>query len=70
MKLSIFGKKTIEVIKEESNWIIYELSEGKRARSNDVVIPSEYAEDEVITFLGDLFHEAATPEFPDIRRIK
>lgn len=70
MRLSVYGKKIIEVIQEESQWAIYEVGEGKRIRLNDVVIPSHYAEAEVIIFLEDLYHEAASVESPEIKRLK
>jgi len=69
MKLELFGKKRIEICHEGGNWILYSLSEGKRLKLADVVIPGHFSEDEAIVFLADLFHEAATPEFPDIKRI-
>jgi hypothetical protein len=68
MKLDAYGKR-IEVIKEAESWVIYELGEGKRTLSKDIFIPSDYSEPEVIQYLEDMLHEAATPENPAIRRI-
>lgn len=70
MILNIYGKKNIEVTKENDIWVIYELSDGKRVQSNDIVIPTDYSETQVITFISDLLHEAATPEFPEIIRVR
>ncbi len=36
-------------------------------REQDIYIPSEYDQDQVIQYLEDLFHERATPERPCIR---
>ncbi|MES2854914.1 MAG: hypothetical protein V4692_03570 [Bdellovibrionota bacterium] len=66
MKLDAYGKK-LEVLHENGQWVIYLLSEGKRVRSNDLVIPSEFTKEEVISYLEDLLHEAATPENPKIK---
>ena len=67
MKLNIYGKCLLEVIKENDQWVIYVLGEGKKSRSNDIVIPSYMDENEVVVYLADIFHEAATPENPDIK---
>ena len=69
MKLSIYGKKTVQVLREGETWVLYVVADGKRMRSNDIVIPGHYSEDQAIVFIADMFHEAATPEFPDIKRI-
>ena len=68
MKLDAYGK-FIEVLRENETWVIYELGEGKKTRSNDVYIPSELSETGVILFLEDLLHETATPERPNIKVI-
>ena len=69
MKLDVFGKR-LEILREKDMWVIYELGEGKKSRSNDIYIPSEYNESEAISFLEDLLHERATPENPNIKIIK
>lgn len=70
MKLSLFGKKIIEVNRENSEWVIYTLGEGTRLKSNDLVIRAHLTEDEMIVFLGDIFHEGATAENPDIKIVR
>lgn len=69
MKLNAYGKK-LEVLWEDEAWVIYELGDGKKRRSNDLYIPSEYSPDEVIGFLEDMLHESATPENPAIEIIE
>lgn len=69
MKLNVYGKK-IEVSRENDSWIVYELGEGKKSLWNNMYIPGEYTESEVITFLEDLFRERATPERPNIQIIE
>jgi hypothetical protein len=68
MKLDAYGKR-LEVNKENNQWIIYELGEGKKTQSKDIYIPESYSQDQVIQFLEDLLHERATPEFPSIKII-
>lgn len=66
MKLNAYGK-ILEIARENGNWIIYEIGEGKKSRSNDIYIPSEYTANQVIQFLEDMLHERATPETPNIK---
>lgn len=68
MKIDIYGR-IIEVLKEDGFWNIYTLGEGKKMRANDIVIPQNFSEKEVLTFLADMFHEAATPEKNQVRII-
>lgn len=68
MKLDAYGKR-IEIQRENGDWVIYELGEGKKTLSRDIYIPSDYNEAQVIGFLEDLFHERATPENPSIKII-
>jgi hypothetical protein len=68
MRVNAFGI-ILEVIKENGQWVIYILGEGKKRRSYDFVIPSEFDEDGALLFLNDLLHERATPDNPEIKKI-
>jgi hypothetical protein len=68
MKLDVFGRK-LEVIKIDGHWVIYQIGEGKKTRSSDFIIPSDYTEAEAILFLEDMLHEACTPQNPKIKRL-
>lgn len=68
MKLDAYGKR-IEIQRENGLWVVYELGEGKKSRSKDIYIPSEFNEVQVISFLEDLLHERGTPESPGIKII-
>ena len=61
MRLNAYGRH-IEVVKESGEWVVYMLGEGKKRRTSDISIPSELGEREVVSFLEDILHEAATPE--------
>lgn len=62
MKMDIFGKKRMEVIRREGEWLAFYFgNDGKKRRAYDIVIPSSLSEREVVGYIADLFHEWATP---------
>jgi hypothetical protein len=61
MKLNIYGRFQLEVRRESESWQVYRLEPGKRVKVSDVVIPSMFDADEVVTYLDDLFHELSGP---------
>ncbi len=61
MKLDAYGK-LLEIVRENDTWAIYQLGEGRRSRSHDIVIPSDFNKSQVIQFLEDMLHESATPQ--------
>jgi hypothetical protein len=69
MRLNAYGK-LLEIIRENESWVIYEVGEGKKSRSNDIYIPSDYNKEQVVRFLEDMLHERATPDDPNIKIIK
>lgn len=68
MKLNAYGK-LLEVVRENETWVIYEVGEGKKSRSNDIYIPADYNEEQVVRFLEDMLHERSTPDNPSIKVI-
>lgn len=68
MRLNAYGK-LLEIIRENETWAIYEVGEGKKSLSNDIYIPSDYNEEQVVRFLEDMLHERATPNDPNIKVI-
>lgn len=62
----------IGVKREQTRWLAYriDLSERKCSPLRDVIIPDELTEAELPGWLGDLFHEAASAKYPDVRRIE
>lgn len=65
MKINVYGR-LMELEKENSQWVLYSLGEGKRSPLGDVAIPDHLNASEAVQFLDDLFHEMATPERPSI----
>lgn len=59
MKFNIYGRFQLDVRRENDSWIVYRSELGKRARLNDVVIPSNLLPQELATYLDDIFHEFA-----------
>lgn len=59
MKFNIYGRFQVEVRRGNNSWEVYRLEQGKRGRMNDVVIPGDLEEDEIPTYLDDIFHELA-----------
>ncbi len=46
------------------------LPERKYAPSYDIVLPADLREEEIAGYLGDIYHEAATPQRPDVFRVE
>jgi len=65
----IFGRKIIEIERQDSRWIAYYPGAGLRRRAEDIYIPDELAIDELANYLADLFHELATRGHTDVERI-
>lgn len=59
MKFNIYGRFQVEVRRENESWVVYRVEMGKRARFNDVVVPSAIEADDIAIYLDDIFHECA-----------
>ena len=69
MKFDVFGRKVL-IHRTGSGWKVDYLSDqGKKRPATDVIIPDFITEDELEQYLTDLFHEGATEEHPEVRRI-
>jgi hypothetical protein len=68
MRFDIYGQQLLDVAREGGNWKVYEVGTGTRVLLSDVVIPSDVDDNDISTFLDDLFHELARPG-KTIRRI-
>ncbi len=70
MKFNIFGKKIIEVVRDGGSWQAYYLgNEGKKRKAEDVLIPSELSASDIEDYLSDLFHEMATLNNNDVKKL-
>ena len=61
MKFDVYGRFTLEVLREHGRWSVYRLALGKRTPLHDVVIPPDVEPHEVVRYLDDVFHESARP---------
>ncbi len=70
MKINVYGRK-IEVIRSDSKWKVFFIgSEGKKRMADNITVPSNINEEELISFLSDIFHEWASPSNSDVFEIK
>jgi hypothetical protein len=64
----VFGAR-MEVERAADGWRLWRRGpDGKRAPV-EVSIPAFLAEDELVQYLDDIYHEVATPEHPCVRRV-
>ena len=68
MRFDIYGHYELDVIRDGAKWKVFERGEGKRVPLNSVIIPADLREDEIATYLDDLFHALARPG-QTVRRI-
>lgn len=60
MKLNIYGKQTLEIIRRDGRWQAFILGGEGKKRDAGIGIPDDLNEDEVVIFIADLFHEWVT----------
>jgi len=60
MRFNIYGRH-IAVRKRDGEWQCFLLGADGKRREMDLSIPAFVAEEEVLQFLSDIFHECATP---------
>jgi hypothetical protein len=68
---NVFGRH-IAVKREGDRWLVFraDLTDRKFSRLYDIAIPDGMPEYEIIGWLGDIFHEAATERYPDVIRVE
>jgi hypothetical protein len=68
LAFDVFGKR-MAVERAPEGWQLFRVgSDGKRSPA-EVSIPAFVAEDELLQYLDDVFHEAATRENPCVKRL-
>ena len=69
IKFNVYGQN-MSVQRKGDEWLLFRESDtSMRARVYDVVIPSDLQEQELRTYLSDIYHEFARSEFPDVVEI-
>ena len=61
MKFEVYGRFTLEVLREQGQWQVYRLSPGKRVHEPGIVLPAALQESEIEQAIDDLFHELSRP---------
>ncbi|MDU1516802.1 MAG: hypothetical protein E6856_07500 [Klebsiella michiganensis] len=67
---NVFGRH-IGVQRQGERWQLFrvDLNEGKFSPLAGFIIPDDLTEAEIPGWLGDIFHEAASPRHPDVRLV-
>jgi len=68
---NVYGR-FIGVKRDSGRWLLFrvEINERKFSRNYDLAIPDELTENELIGWLGDMYHEAATERNPKVTRVE
>jgi hypothetical protein len=61
VKVDVYGRYQLEVVRENGAWSVYRLETGKRIRVPELGIPPSLEPKEIPEFLDDLYHEMARP---------
>jgi len=68
-RYDVFGR-LMGVEKTDRGWHVYYLgADGKRRPADDIAIPDFIDEGGVGEYLGNIFHESASPAHPEVRRL-
>ncbi len=69
LKFDVFGHVVL-VAETGNGWSAFYLgAEGKRRPAKDIVVPPDILESEIEQYLGDLCHEWATEQHPNVNRL-
>jgi len=70
IKFNVFGKK-MSVQRKNEEWLLFlESDTSLRVRIYDVVIPDELDENELSSYLADIFHENASSTYQTVERLR
>lgn len=67
-RFKVFGKLVAVRGRASARQVFYLGDEGKR-RPADFIVPADVADDDLAEYLGDLFHEDATPRYNSVERL-
>jgi hypothetical protein len=68
-RFNVFGTR-IAIMETKTGWTPYFLGPDGKRRQADFVVPSFIEENDLAQYLGDLFHESATPANNKVTRIR
>lgn len=61
MRVDVYGRFQLEILRENGRWTAYRLEPGKRIRLPELAIPDDLDATEIAQFLDDLYHEMSKP---------
>jgi hypothetical protein len=61
LRFDVYGRFQLEVARGAGAWIVHRVTEGRRRRAPDIVIPPDLEERAIPRYLDDLLHELAGP---------
>ncbi len=67
-RFMVFGRLVAVTGGAGARQVFYLGAEGKR-RPADFVVPADVADEDLAEYLGDLFHEDATPRYNSVERL-
>jgi len=66
MRVNAYGR-IVEIIRTDNSWRVFYIGgEGKKRLAEDIIIPPEIEESNLIAYLEDLLHEWASGKYPHI----
>ncbi|MES2102996.1 MAG: hypothetical protein V4634_03195 [Pseudomonadota bacterium] len=68
-RFNVFGRP-VAIVASSDGWDAFALGPDGKRRPAEFVVPSFIAADELGQYLGDLFHECATPLSNEVTRIE
>ncbi len=71
MIYNVFGRY-IGVKVTQYGWQVFrvDMPERKCSKQYDIIIPDDMTEAEIPQWLGDIYHEGASEQHPDVKRIE
>lgn len=70
MKFDILGRIVLGIVRSHDQWLaFYSGNDGLKHKTDDIRIPASLSESELDAYIADVFHEWATPERNEVRRL-
>ena len=69
MLFNVYGRM-LQIERLQTDWRVYHPSNDGKRRPSSLVIPEFIKEEELIQYLTDIFHENASPQHPEVLRVR
>lgn len=67
-RFDVFGRH-VGIARAAAGWVAYDLGADGKRRPADFPVPAFLAEEELLQYLADLFHESASRAHPEVKKI-